>query len=573
MLMRLPRVGRRASRGPRLRWLCLLVPLAGCLPDPLPVDGQQLYQGRGVETLGIATVAGQPHVTFDLRRQLAAAGQGGVVDLAVVPIDGSAPARIVVRSRSDAFPIHSDGTGARYVVREERDLLVADQKFRVGTLSRFDNEHGLLGDVTRVAGYGVSPAGEGQRYLWYQAPVATPMGTAAVEYRVRDEGGQERVLRDVAGSLQFVLNTKGFYFTAAPDRVLYFVPSLDAVAQPLRAGVARVSIGGDTAIMVVPEDLADPKNPRSVNVVFDIPRRAERRLPGERICCWLGFEGNEFVYSEGAAAGVPAKLRRFDIVTARETVIEMPSGLSDVSRIIGRPGTAESLLVDSLGRVALLRPGEGAPPAAPSVRRLDISSDPMRYVDGLRFTQDGTRLFYVDVDRTDSEQEGLLKMLDGDLTGTPRVVSPLGTKLRATQYFFLQDSGPTGERGDDRWLVAFWARFGRSASDLYFADFVDLAPVRVAEAIRDVSVTPTQVLGILRTSQQDLVGDLVTREIATGVERLVARSVDSFEAFRSDDDQPGTRLIFYLRNRAPTAMDGIWSSFLPDLTDLTGLSD
>jgi hypothetical protein len=148
---------------------------------------------------------------------------------------------------------------------------------------------------------------------------------------------------------------------------------------------------------------------------------------------------------------------------------------------------------------------------------------------------------------------------DADQTEQPpTMVSPPGLLVSAQNgfsYFFT--SGDTGP------ILVFWAHLGRESSDLYFADYAEgslPANLRViAKSILSVSVSAHSLFGILNTSQQDGVGDLVFRDIDSGAETFYAQSV--IEASQHNgSDLASSYTAYIVRARADSDRSGLWLS-------------
>lgn len=532
---------------PELTGVLALALALACLPEPRAPEGVQLYAGQRVERITPIDLDGRSYLSFALRREPLRDDRGGRVDLLVVPADGAQPARVALAGRVDSprFPlIDIDGRQRHFwAMREERSYRHGGQTLLTGTLTRFDLVRGVQEEIPLVMSYGLVRAGPLSGALWYQRPTAGA-GAVDVEFVVRDLQGRVRVLRGVQGVPTFDASGVIYYF-AGDDRVLHRLRGLDAPAEPLRAGVSRFLPAGRYAILTVPD------GERPATVVFDLETRGERRLPGERICCWTGLLGSganlAFAYAEGAGGGQPARLWRVNLQTGEATSLDLPAGMADMVGELRRPGTSQRLYIDSRNTLALYDPEQ---PVEARFRLLDLRPANPRFIHGGRY------FLYVEPIPGDLDNEGRLMIGPGDFSAPPRVLTPLGTKLSPAQRLFeLVDDRGTPEPEDDRALLVFWARFGRTASDLYFADLETLQVERKAEAIREVSVTPTTLLGIVRTSLQDLVGDLVFRDLRTGRENVIAHGVDNFNVL---DDEAGRRIAYYRRGRNPSSMDGIW---------------
>jgi hypothetical protein len=217
--------------------------------------------------------------------------------------------------------------------------------------------------------------------------------------------------------------------------------------------------------------------------------------------------------------------------------------LTDLVRIVPRPNSTAVLLFDSAGNLAVDDPAReprafGIPLRAPAPR----------------FTNDGKFLLYVRPTSLVPSPEGPLFIQDSDFANPERQLSPVGTTLLLNSFFTLEGTQPP--------LVVLWARFGKGASDLYFADFDSPAILRVADAIRNVDVTRERIVGIVRTSLQDLVGDLVIKDVAAGTEQIIGRSVDSYIA-TDDRERNLLQMVYTLRTRKKSAVEGLWLAELP----------
>jgi hypothetical protein len=153
---------------------------------------------------------------------------------------------------------------------------------------------------------------------------------------------------------------------------------------------------------------------------------------------------------------------------------------------------------------------------------------------------------------------------DADHTDLPAImVSPPGLLVEAqnvANYFFMN--------GDKGKLLVFWAHLGRASSDLYFADYQGGAlPTGlrlIVKSIQSVSISEHNLFGILNISQQDGVGDLVYRDIDTGVNTLYAQAVASVAQWCPPSPLPCTNEYAYIiRGRADSAREGVWLANLP----------
>jgi len=120
-------------------------------------------------------------------------------------------------------------------------------------------------------------------------------------------------------------------------------------------------------------------------------------------------------------------------------------------------------------------------------------------------------------------------------------------------YFFIADAG--------RRILVFWAHFGRNASDLYFGNHLTGDLSIVADRISEVTVTARRVFGIVRVSEQDLVGELVNKDLIHNQEIVLAHSVADAAAW-------GQRVAFVVRERVDSPNDGLWAIPIEGLTGM-----
>lgn len=514
----------------------MIVALAACLPDPVRVEGKQLFKGRNIENTSFLQVDGKKHVFFETRVTLPSATGGGVVDMWIVPLDGSLPARRFFERRVEADSWGPIGLGGEvpqfWLARNERTVSVAQRAVRLTDAVRVDVNGNVLEQIQGITQFGLSQRGG----KTFRRPLADGK---ALGYHLRGAGGLERVLTDVTGPVLPV--GEGFYYVGGPDLTLFFVPNLAAPAEPLRSGVTRSRFLSDSqAILTVPED------GKPVDVLLDLFRKTERKLPGTQICCWLETAPDNrqvWRYAESRRGAMAGVYHEYNIGSGEHTSRPLPDSMADLIRILPRPQSNASLWFDSAGTLAIDDPAR-----LPRVVPIALKAP------SPRFSADGRYLLYVKPTTQIPVAEGPLFIQDSDYAVEERQVSPVGTTLQLGSFFTLEDPAPA--------VAVFWARFGKGASDLYFGDLAGTGVRRVAESIRDVSVTRKRVIGIVRTSLQDLVGDLVIKTIDNGAERVVGRSVDSY-IMTDDRDANVLQMVYILRTRKAASVEGLWFSELP----------
>jgi hypothetical protein len=517
--------------------LCtVLLVTTACLPEPVPIEGKQLFAGRDIENMSFLEVNGKKNVLFETRVSLPSAKAGGVVDMWIVPVDGSVPAKRFFSGRVEADSWSSLNLGGDvpqfWVAHNERTVSVAQRSVRLTDAVRVDVQGNILEQLRDVTQFSLLPRG----VKTFRRPLANGKGLG---YHLRGDDGVERILDDLTGPV--MPNGSGFYYVGGPEFTFYWVPNFSAPAEPLRSGVTRNRFLSDSqAILTVPEE------GKPVDVLFDLNRKTERKLPGARICCWLETSPKNrdvWRYAEARSGTAAAVYHEYNVKSGEHSSRPLPAPLVDLIRISPRPESDMSLLFDSAGNVAT-----DDPMREPRVTPISLKAP------SPRFSDDGRFLLYVKPTTVVPSPEGPLFIQDSDFAAPERQLSPVGTSLLISSFFTLEEPDPP--------VAVFWARFGNGASDLYFADLAGPAVTRVAESIRDVSVTRRRIIGIVRTSLQDLVGDLVIKNIADGSERIVGRSVDSY--IMTDDRSANLiQMVYILRTRKDASVEGLWMSELP----------
>jgi hypothetical protein len=528
----------------RFRFLAVGLALAasavpGCLePDPDSAEGRLLYAGREIEQVRFQTIEDEPWLTFDVPKATAMEGLGRRVDVHLVNWANGRD-RLVIADRSDRpeWAPTADARGIRFYMTGERLAPVGgtgSATVPVGTLTRVSFLQGVVETIPDVLGFSLD--GSRRRFV-YRRYVP---GAVFPDLYLRDLDGRERNLGAVSGAVQFFGGPEGpLYFVAGEDHVLTRSPGFEGEPEPIRARVSRMLLRQDERYAIL--SVSEMGMVRTL--VRNLQTGEEKPLPAANPCCWLGLSGDTFVFSESARTGAPAKLHYFDLVKHEDTALTMPEGLADVSAIIPRPsGEGHALFMDSQRRVAVFRPAE-----EPQIRLTDLRPA------APQFAPDGNHLVYLEPEPPPpglvmAPPAGKLMVQDADFRDPPRVLSPFGASvpLSPPGYFFT---------GGGQHTIVFWAHYGRSASDLYFGNHQTGESLPVAFGISQVTVTQRHVIGIVRVSLQDLTGDLVQKDLTTGEEHVLAGRV-------LDMTIQGPRIAYVVRNRLPSARDGLWAAML-----------
>jgi len=238
-------------------------------------------------------------------------------------------------------------------------------------------------------------------------------------------------------------------------------------------------------------------------------------------------------------------------VTGEDTFRVLPSPLVNLAGVLNRPpdDSDERLLLDSLGHGVFTSKSD-------LVGRRSLTGPLLTP----SFTPDGKYLIYVSPATAtlyDTSVQGPLMFQDADLTAdAATMVSPPGLLVSAQngQDYFFTD-------GDKGQLLVFWAHLGRASSDLYFADYpggdLPTGLRLIAKSIYSVSISAHSLFGILNMSQQDGTGDLVYRNIDTGVDRLYAQAV-SESTVKGGADLSTSYAAYIIRGRVDADRCGLW---------------
>ncbi|HEY0708467.1 MAG TPA: hypothetical protein VGG33_16795, partial [Polyangia bacterium] len=373
-------------------------------------------------------------------------------------------------------------------------------------------------------------------------------GSALAELHLRHLDGRDRNLGFVAPGQILLIGEDTMYFIVGADRVLTRTVGFEGPAEALRARVSQYQIGGEQKFALL--TVGDEGKPRTI--VMDFATKVETPLPVDNPCCWLGLRDTTFTFAESAKAGQPAVMHTFNFATGEDRTLVMPVGLNDVVSIMGRNNHEESLIFDTRGNMALYKPS-----ASPQLRLLPLR--PRTY----QFSRDGKYFFYMVVDppppppAVASFPSGRLYVQNPDnWDEPPRLLSPVGASVPVEpKGYLVRDEGP--------YPLVFWARYGLGASDLYLGDHEKGTNVLVAQGIGEVSVSHSQVLGVLNMSQ-DLTGELVYRDFVANKQIVIERGVFEVEYLR---DRP--EIVFTVRERMPSSpRNGLWATLLPSSEEL-----
>ena len=498
------------------------------------MDGRLLVLGREIEKPAFLLLDDRLWVMFEERTGHLDIERAPTFDLRMVSyLDGEARTLLSNIADRDGWRGQVDGQGVNYFIVDERVVeggVGGGAGTSVGTLVRLDIKQGELERIPDVASYQVLGGAGPAEFLYRHLPP----GAAQADLRLRVTGVGDRSLGVGAGSAQMMGGGK-VYFVTGDEKSLSRIADVNAPVEVIRNFVTRFMLGPKEKRVA----LQVSQGGKSQTIIRDLEDGTEIRVPGDNPCCWLGFSGDQFLYSDMPTGSNQARFHTFDTVTREDEVLTLPPGMSDVSSFLPRPGTGEMLLFDSLGRVARYHPNEAGGPELLDFMPVSPS-----------YSEDGQYLLYI-VPETLMPVEGRLMVRDAEFRDPPRQLSPEGSLTQAGGFFFIPE-GLTNR------ILVFWSHYGRNAADLYYGNHVTGDYRVVAEGISEVVVQAHRVLGIIRVSQQDLVGDLVNKDLVLGKEVMLAHRV-------SDAAFYGKNVAFVVRERIGSRNDGLWA------TDIDGV--
>jgi hypothetical protein len=509
---------------PRPVQLLFAALLAGCLQEGRPVVGRSLVPGRAVERP--IFVKDGASVLYEVRRRPAEPPYSGSFDLQMVDYD-SAAVRPLVENVADRWGKYDGGGGIWYLITDEAAL---PNLSTMGTLVQLDLDQGVLDRIPNVTSYATLPS----REFFYRQMTDENARLATLHYR--SATGADRVLGMSSGAAEFHGNRLYFVTgeedsgTGAMTKVLSRILRPDGPIEVVRGKVNRFVINDDQSWAIL--QTADSGKSQIVARQFDTG--VEHVVPASPNAYWFpypNFSGRIFTYSEPATPTAPATLHTYDVVTEAHTVTQGPAGLVDIRDVRQRPSSTDRLVSDSRGQLAVVKQGEADGPI--------IAGNPNQ----LTVTDDGKYALWIELTIAMPPQ-GKLMIQDLDFKDPPRMLSPKGALVPVPGYFFIADK--------TRPILVFWAQFGRNGVDLYYADHETGDNRVVAESISEVVVTPYQVVGIVRVSEQDLIGDLVNKDLSLNAEIPLAHEV-------SDDAINGDKVVFVIRERVSSERDGLWA--------------
>jgi hypothetical protein len=541
---------------------------AGCLqPGPLP-EGRRLFAGRDISELAFVsldddTVPNQkvPWVAFYRRKAPATPSKGAVADLWIASLDGTQQ-RQVLANRSDRPEWRAQWSGGSLfmMVDERRVTNQAGQSEPVGTLVRIDSHFQPNVSFENISTF--MPDGSHDNRLIYRQ-VSQDGETPGLF--LWDGENQRRLTDSPTGSVNAQFSGSGAVYFVDNDRVLNRLGSPTDAIQALHANVNSFGLRGDERYAQL--SLSDTDGTRIV--VFDLQAGKDIPLARPNPCCPLGFSDPDlFKYSQSASPGAPAEYHTLDLTTGSDTALLLPDPLANLVGFMPREGGQEIMCLDSVGdsqsHGVIYRQSDRQP--LRTVMKIDeaTGTEVPAIMLTPQFSKDGKYLLYIDPrppTETQPGPHGPLMIQETNYVDQPtlhprRQLSADGMSVRKGAFFFID--GPTTDAGVTRILV-FWASIVRSAEDIYFANDETGDLKVVANAIGNVEVDDHEIFGTVNESAQDMVGDLVVKNVQDSGGRTVAHAVA--EATRGADPNTHQVLVAYVvRGRAASDHDGLWAT-------------
>ena len=553
--------------------LALLV-AAGCLQSGPPPEGCRLAAGRDIVGVGFVSLDGVPSVLFNRRKALATPTKGGVSDLWIVPWSGTQSCqgtqpRLVIANHSDRWG-DASANGSFFAMVDEQQVTSGGagggQIEAVGTLVRIDSKYQPNLTFKNVSTF--APYSE-NRLLLRQVPPGDTPGLFLWD------GGSQLRLGDLASIGLFNAQFAGSgvaYFVLGSERVLSRLGKLTDTKQDLHSNVSRFLLRDDEKYAALSLSTAGT----SKTVVFELSSGKEIPLALPNPCCWRGFAGDLFTYSQNAIGNAPAEYHTLDLVSGTDTTLILPAPLVDYGPVFGRPNSDEDLYLDSQGHGVFL--GHNDHQLRRVVQRFDQATQKWVPVSmlisstSLPFSPDGKYLIYVDPQPTTQEEpdpHGPLIVLDSDLVNPPRQLSTPGMSVWGGKYFFIdsgsgarrrgRDPGAQGEanmsfiQGPSGPILVFWASIVRGSADLYFANYETGELRVVAHSIGSVTAGYEQIFGTVNGSAQDETGDLGVDHVHDNRGRILAHAVTEGTSWSG-------LVAYVVRGRAASDRDGLWGS-------------
>ena len=506
-----------------------------CLEAGPPPLGTRIVEGRDIQNFQFINLGEETVVRFDRHMDFAKGSLGARFDTYVVSLDGSNLRKVIVNRTDHGPQLMSFPAGSTRSQHFLVDETIGANKVAVSTLIRLSP---LLEEQLRIEGITRYMPGSAPGFpdlILYEKPV---QGRSFQDLHLWN--GVESVRLGVdSGSGQMVFGGSGaIYAIMGEARVLSRLKTPDDAMLGLREQVSRFQLSPDEAYAAV----SVTEDGKTKDLILELSTKREMPFVRSTSGMWAGFQGSYFIYIISKSTTAPGEVHAIDLTSGKENVTLIPEPLVDIVARLPRPNSTETLVMDSQGHAVFVS---------------SIDGTLIRTVSGKlyapKFTKDGADLLYIDPQAptlVDSQIHGPLLQQSADLDKPARLFSPPGTSTRAGFFDFT-----SGDRGD---FLYFWVHYGRGNWDLYFA-FFDTGELRlITRSILQVSVGEHNIFGILNASQQDQTGDLVNRDLDTGMEIMYSHAVAEMVVGGENTDSPEPKVAYLVRGRAPSSHDGIW---------------
>ncbi len=548
-------------------WILLF---AGCLqPGPAPA-GVHLFHSQSLESPGFLDAN---TIRFNERVAPATGTKGGVYNLWFTSSDGSQQ-RKVVANYSDRWGEQDPPGGLEHYFMVDEGLGGSSGTVPVATLLLLNADYQQQLSIDGVSNYrrftvpigaiyagsqdgrtcpGFSQLQDNCPQLFFERPAQS--GQAFPTLYLWD-GRNQLLLGADSGSFQIQTVGNDAYFILGSKHTLTRLDRPSYALDSLLDNVTGFLVRGDERYAA----LSFTEDNTAKTVIRDLQTGADLSPAVLNPPRPWGFSGNSFTYCMNATASTPAEQHSLDLETGDEQVTAYPSPLVSCPQGFSRNNSSEVLYLDSLKQGVLF---DQSTQEVKGVLKGPLITP--------SFTRDGAYIIYLAPATTteyDPSVQGALMFQDADLAHPPVEVSPPGVLVGApnghpSYDFMCAEESPCPDPAP--LIYYFWGHLGRASADLYFVDYQSGSqssspPTNlrlVARSIVSVSISPHSLFGILNLSQQDDVGDLVYRDLDTGIDRLFAQSV-SDDAMFHDNTTSIDWDAYIVRGRVDSDRSGLW---------------
>lgn len=518
----------------------VLVAQLGCLHDEDPPKGTQLLAGHGFRSPYITEWPdGSKRMMFESPSETSNYGEVQGWNLEVVPLPDPGNPDAPPFERVQLAPNVEQGLSWDAL----HHLFVRHDTVQVGgrtaaTIRRIDLTTGTHEEFASALNLSVD-YGSG-RFTYETLTAAQAAAGERAVLHFNDGQGNDTLVGKVSGLVTMMSGE--LWMVSGPELTLQRIAAPGAAAESYIDGVESFwwhwpSDGSLAAVMMMrPADAASGKRKL---IDYNFATRSSVDLPSTSYVSVLGtsHDGRRFIYTDGDAEG--GILHQVDLETGDDDPLVIQAGVQIV-RIINRPVTGEPLYVDGNGSLFFIDP---ANPGRLSAIYVTVRRE--------SFSDDGKYMF-----ATVHGQKSPIYVLDADelyagrsSNGFPLVPEDIKVSRFQPVYGGSQ--------------IVFWGYYGEAVADLYIVDVKPGAPLKkLAPQVDLLNTNLITLVGMIHSSPQDGLSDLVKLNLETGEETLYARSVSDFALYPACKEcdwlGAGASLVYMVNTRTGSARDGIW---------------